>query len=134
MAETTHINGTNGVAHTNGNTNGSSAPSHPLGPLSAAEITFSSALIKAIWPADISLHFRVITLSEPRKAELVPYLLAERARETKPSIDRRAFVVYYLRGTVSWFFLWVATLILSHEFLTRILGVTCCKYHNTSYR
>ena len=103
MAEPTHTNGTNGVAHANGNTNGSSAPSHPLGPLSATEITLSSELIKAVWPADISLHFRVITLSEPRKAELAPYLLAERAGETKPSIDRRAFVVYYLRGTVSAF-------------------------------
>jgi primary-amine oxidase len=80
--------------------NGSSTLSHPLGPLSGHEIVQASSLVKAVWPEGVDLHFRVITLREPTKAELVPYLTAERAGEPTPSIDRRAFVVYYFRGTV----------------------------------
>ncbi|KAK0649345.1 copper amine oxidase [Cercophora newfieldiana] len=79
--------------------NGSAALSHPLGPLNGDEIVQSSTLVKGAWPEGVDLHFRVITLREPAKAELVPYLTAERAGEATPSIDRRAFVVYYFRGT-----------------------------------
>lgn len=78
-----------------------SAPSHPLGPLSASEITQSSDLIRSAWPENAGLYFKVITLREPAKKELVPYLAAERAGEAVPSIDRRAFVVYSLKGTAS---------------------------------
>lgn len=79
---------------------GSATLSHPLGPLSGDEIVQASTLVKGAWPEVVDLHFRVITLREPAKAELVPYLTAERAGEPTPSIDRRAFVVYYFRGTV----------------------------------
>ncbi|KAK4447762.1 putative copper amine oxidase [Podospora aff. communis PSN243] len=79
--------------------NGSKALSHPLGPLSGDEIVQASSLIRAAWPEDVDLYFRVVTLREPAKAELVPYLTAERAGEPTPGIDRRAFVVYYFRGT-----------------------------------
>jgi len=87
------------AAHPNG-ANGSPTLSHPLGPLSGEEITQASGLIKASWPEGVDLHFRVVTLREPAKAELAPYLKAERAGEPTTSIDRRAFVVYYFRGTV----------------------------------
>jgi primary-amine oxidase len=80
----------------------SQAKSHPLGPLTAQEITASAALIRACWPDDIECHFKVVTLLEPAKAELIPYLAAERAGQKPGGIDRRAFVVYYFRGTVSW--------------------------------
>lgn len=73
--------------------------SHPLGPLSASEITQSSSLIKASWPEGTECHFKIITLLEPAKAELMPYLVAERAGKTPLDIDRRAFVVYSFRGT-----------------------------------
>lgn len=76
---------------------------HPLGPLSAQEIIQSSSLIKAYWPAGTDCHFKVITLLEPAKAELIPYLQAERAGQSPTDIDRRAFVVYYFRRTVSSF-------------------------------
>lgn len=75
--------------------------SHPLGPLSAAEISQSSALIRAQWPEDTKFQFKILTLLEPPKAELVPYLAAERAGETPKPIDRKSQVVYYLRTTVS---------------------------------
>ena len=75
--------------------------SHPLAPISAAEIKETVSVIKAQWPADTDLHFKAITLEEPAKAETVPYLEAEFAGSPLPSIDRRVFVTYYLRKTVS---------------------------------
>lgn len=74
--------------------------SHPLGPLSAQEILQSSDLVRSCWPGNVDCHFKVVTLLEPAKAELIPYLVAERAGQRPARIDRRAFVVYYLRGTV----------------------------------
>ncbi|KAK4140451.1 copper amine oxidase 1 [Dichotomopilus funicola] len=76
--------------------------SHPLGPLSPSEITHTAALVRSCWPNSIDCHFKIVTLQEPLKSELAPYLVAERAggsRNGLPKIDRRAFVVYYLRGT-----------------------------------
>ncbi|KAI9643207.1 hypothetical protein NHQ30_007823 [Ciborinia camelliae] len=72
---------------------------HPLGPLSAAEILQSSKIIKGIWPAEVTLQFKVVTLQEPTKTELVPYLAAEHSGSALPKIDRRSLVVYYIRNT-----------------------------------
>lgn len=77
------------------------AASHPLGPLTGAEITQTSNLIRAQWPEGTKFHFKVLTLFEPLKAELVPYLDAEKAGQTPKPIDRKSQVVYYLRSTVS---------------------------------
>lgn len=77
-----------------------SAPSHPLGPLTANEITQSSDLIRAQWPEGTKFQFKVVTLLEPPKIELAPYLEAERAGRPVKSIDRKSQVVYYLRNTV----------------------------------
>ncbi len=74
---------------------------HPLGPLSSQEITQSSVLIRGAWPEGTLFQFKVITLLEPAKAELTPSLQAERRGQTPTDLDRRAFVVYYLRSTVS---------------------------------
>jgi Cu2+-containing amine oxidase len=76
-------------------------PHHPLGPLSAQEIARSSSLIKGLWPKNTDCHFKVITLLEPAKAVLIPYLKSEREGHSPPSLDRRATILYYLRGTVS---------------------------------
>ncbi|KAK1779591.1 copper amine oxidase [Copromyces sp. CBS 386.78] len=75
--------------------------SHPLGPLTASEITQSSSLIKASWPSGTEIHFKIITLLEPAKAQLMPFLVAERAGQTplEVDMDRRSLVVYSLRGT-----------------------------------
>ena len=117
VQETMGVNGTydlkalNGTTVTNGTTaNGvhksdkTSFPEHPLGPLSAAEIQRSAALVRAAWPEGTAFQFKVITLLEPSKADLVPWLVAERAGSTRAAIDRRAFVVYYLKNTVSTLF------------------------------
>lgn len=77
-----------------------SIPSHPLAPLEAAEITSAAAIIKASWPAHTDLHFKVVTLEEPPKAEVVKYLDAEHSGKPLPSISRKAFLNYYIRNTV----------------------------------
>jgi primary-amine oxidase len=75
--------------------------SHPLAPLSATEITSAAAIIKASWPAHTDLHFKVVTLEEPPKTEVVQYLEAEHNGTSRPSISRKAFLNYYIRNTVS---------------------------------
>ncbi|KAL8377312.1 hypothetical protein RB595_008142 [Gaeumannomyces hyphopodioides] len=72
---------------------------HPLGPLSGDEISRSSSLIRAAWPEGTKFQFKVITLLEPAKAQLIPYLDAERKGQSPSGIDRRSFVVYYIRNT-----------------------------------
>jgi primary-amine oxidase len=74
---------------------------HPVAPLTATEITESSRLIRECWPSNTNLHFKVITLQEPSKAELLPYLEAARQGKRTAPIERRSFVVYYIRNTVS---------------------------------
>ncbi len=74
---------------------------HPLCPITASEIKRSAELIKRCWPSKTSFHFKAITLEEPAKTELVPYLDAEHKGSRLPHIDRRAFVSYYIRNTVS---------------------------------
>ena len=74
---------------------------HPLAPLSAQEIQAASSLIYNQWPENTDLQFKVITLNEPAKAEMVPYLEAEFQGQRLPSIDRRVMVAYYIRKTVS---------------------------------
>lgn len=74
---------------------------HPLCPLTASEIKTSARLIRNKLPAQTDVQFKAITLEEPLKAQLVPYLDAERAGAKLPKIDRKAFVSYYIRNTVS---------------------------------
>ncbi|PQE08055.1 copper amine oxidase protein [Rutstroemia sp. NJR-2017a WRK4] len=72
---------------------------HPLGPLTASEITQSSKIVKGLWPSATSLQFKSITLQEPSKADLVPYLTAEHSGKQLPDVPRRSFVIYYIRNT-----------------------------------
>jgi primary-amine oxidase len=74
---------------------------HPLGPLTANEISESAALIKGLWPSNTNIQFKSITLQEPNKADLVPFLEAEHAGQQTQAVERRSFVVYYIRNTVS---------------------------------
>ncbi|KAL8676352.1 MAG: hypothetical protein Q9186_007127 [Xanthomendoza sp. 1 TL-2023] len=73
--------------------------SHPLSPLTATEITKAVQLVQKLYPASTSLQYKAVTLEEPKKAELVPYLHAEHNGGRKPNIERRAFVAYYIRNT-----------------------------------
>lgn len=45
---------------------------------------------------DNQVIFRVITLAEPPKAILFPYLQAERTLQTRPIVPRKAFCQFYL--------------------------------------
>jgi primary-amine oxidase len=76
---------------------------HPIAPLTASEITDSSRLIRELWPSSTNLQFKVITLQEPNKAELLPFLAAEHEGRRPSPIERRSFVVYYIRNTVRYF-------------------------------
>lgn len=73
---------------------------HPIAPLTASEITDSSRLIRELWPSNTNLQFKVITLQEPNKAELLPFLAAAHEGRRPSLIERRSFVVYYIRNTV----------------------------------
>ena len=75
-------------------------PSHPLSPLTASEITTSAELIRGLYPSQTNLQFKAITLEEPEKAQLIPFLEAEHCGGRSPSIDRKALVNYYIRNTV----------------------------------
>lgn len=96
-------NGVNGqtVSGSNGSVKQATGFTHPLGPLTGEEISRSSALIRAEWPEGTKFQFKVISLLEPPKIELAPYLEAERTGKTPSPIDRKSEVVYYLRNTVS---------------------------------
>lgn len=74
---------------------------HPLGPLTAGEILQSSKIVKGLWPTEVTIQFKTVTLQEPEKAELVPFLNAEHSGSPLPKVDRKSFVVYYLKNTVS---------------------------------
>lgn len=73
---------------------------HPFAPLSGDEIRTAASLIQGQWPENIDLQFKAVTLEEPVKAEAIPFLQAERSGQRLPSIDRKAFVNYYVRKTV----------------------------------
>ena len=73
---------------------------HPLCPLTAAEIKRSAQAVRSIFAGQPDIHFKCITLEEPPKALLAPYIDAEHAGRRLPQIDRKAFVSYYIRNTV----------------------------------
>jgi primary-amine oxidase len=75
--------------------------SHPLAPVTAGEITHASKLIRERWPENTRLQYKVVTLEEPPKTQILPYLEAEHTGGPLPSIDRKIFVNYYLQNTVS---------------------------------
>ena len=74
---------------------------HPLCPITASEIKNAAQLIRRLYPSKTEFQFKAITLEEPLKAQLAPYLQAEHQGARLPKIDRKAFVSYYLRNTVS---------------------------------
>jgi len=78
------------------------APKHPLDPLNAAEIIQVSSLLKAQSP-EHSLHFKIITIIEPPKAKLRPFLKAERNGNPSSRLPRMASALYYHRGTPNLF-------------------------------
>jgi len=74
---------------------------HPLSPLTTSEIRTTAGLVRRLYSSTTKFQFKTITLEEPEKARLVPYLEAEHNGQRLPKMDRKAFVCYYLRNTVS---------------------------------
>lgn len=74
--------------------------SHPLSPLTSSEITNASSLVQKLWPSNIDLQFKILTLQEPEKTQVLPYLNAEHRGAKTPTIERKVFVCYYIRKTV----------------------------------
>ena len=74
--------------------------SHPLAPLTADEINTTSSLVRRLWPSGTQLHYKTVTLQEPRKVEVLPFLQAEHGNGPLPIIRRKAFVNYYIKNTV----------------------------------
>ncbi|MCJ1240084.1 hypothetical protein MMC14_008084 [Varicellaria rhodocarpa] len=72
---------------------------HPLSPLTSREIVKSAELIRGIYPQKTNLQFKIVTLQEPEKAQLIPFLESEHRGAQVPRIDRKAFVNYYIRNT-----------------------------------
>ncbi len=75
--------------------------SHPVCPLTAGEISRTADLVRSVWPANVDLRFKVITLEEPPKKQMVPYIEAEHSGAPLPFIPRKSFISYYIRNTVS---------------------------------
>jgi Cu2+-containing amine oxidase len=77
---------------------------HPLAALSREEIKIVSTLIKKLWPPPTEIHFKVLTLLEPPKDQVLSYLEIEHGSNNtnlrNPAPDRRAWVNYYIRNTV----------------------------------
>lgn len=73
---------------------------HPYAPLSAAEITYASTLVKGEWPTGTEIQIKTLTLDEPPKKDAVPFIEAESRGQTHRPLTRMAYVDYYLRKTV----------------------------------
>ena len=63
------------------------APPHPLRPLTIEETNVARDIILKSHP-DATIYFRIITLQEPAKADLVKFLDAEHAGRLSPSTPR----------------------------------------------
>ena len=85
---------------TNGSHPAKHARLHPTAPISSEEIRSAAHLIRTLYPERTKLLFKQITLHEPAKEQLAPYLDAELDGRAPKSIDRRVFVNYYIRNTV----------------------------------
>ncbi|EER26360.1 hypothetical protein D8B26_003276 [Coccidioides posadasii str. Silveira] len=68
---------------------------HPFDPLSPDEITLVVQAVKKAY-AGKNVIFRVVTLAEPPKAEMVPFLEAEHASKPVAPPSRTAMVQFYL--------------------------------------
>jgi primary-amine oxidase len=73
---------------------------HPLTPLTSTEIRAAAQLVRGLYVDGTQFRFKQITLLEPPKAQLAPYLDALHEGHPAQPLDRKAFVTYYLQNTV----------------------------------
>jgi len=97
-----HIKGTTETnSHVNGAADGLKISSgvHPLDPLSPQEIIQAASILRKSYPGDTPVHFKAITLNEPPKTLVLPYLDAEHRGSPPPRVPRTAYVLYVLLNT-----------------------------------
>lgn len=100
-----HVATENGITQNGTATNGTngrvkSAPHvHPLDPLTPDEITTVAKILRAVYPPNSPIHFKAVTLDEPAKSLVVPYLEAEHRGSPLPIVPRSAYVLYVMQNT-----------------------------------
>ncbi|EEP82637.1 conserved hypothetical protein [Uncinocarpus reesii 1704] len=72
--------------------------SHPFDPLSPEEIALVVQAVKHAY-AEKNVIFRVVTLAEPRKVDMIPFLEAEHASKSAIPPCRTAMVQFYLENS-----------------------------------
>ncbi|KAF3934741.1 hypothetical protein ABW20_dc0107216 [Dactylellina cionopaga] len=96
---------------------------HPFSPLTEQEIKDAAALLRKEHP-DVDLHFKCITLREPEKDVMKKWLKEDEG--SKPKIDRKAFVVFYIRRTPDLFECVINLATENIEFKTKLDGFHSC--------
>ncbi|KAJ4421854.1 hypothetical protein N0V82_003454 [Gnomoniopsis sp. IMI 355080] len=76
---------------------------NPLVPLTSSEIQIVANLIKQQCGLHVPLHFKAITLKEPRKEHVVAFFEAQKQGRELPELERDAFVSYYITDSTSLF-------------------------------
>ena len=73
---------------------------HPLTPLTSTEIRAAAHLVRSLYIDGATLYFKHVSLAEPPKTELAPYLEALYCGQRTSRPSRRACVTYYIQNTV----------------------------------
>lgn len=76
---------------------------HPFDPITPGEITLATKILQAAFP-DVTLRYKKIDLQEPIKAEVVPYIEAERLGKPLPTKPTRLLQVLFHRMDTGAFF------------------------------
>ncbi|KAL3471623.1 copper amine oxidase [Aspergillus californicus] len=76
---------------------------HPFDPITPGEITLATKILQAAFP-NVTLRYKKIDLQEPIKAEVVPYIEAERLGKPLPTKPTRLLQVLFHRMDTGAFF------------------------------
>ncbi|KAF8461011.1 copper amine oxidase [Kalaharituber pfeilii] len=79
---------------------GDGRPYHPFSPLNAREITLAGKILRSIYPPNIDLQFKAITLHEPAKEHMLAWMNGAKSVSRPP---RMAYIPYYIRGSERFF-------------------------------
>lgn len=74
----------------------SSTSLHPFDPITPGEIQLAVRVLQAAF-SGVPLRYKKIDLQEPIKADVVPYIEAERLRQPLPSRPARILLAYFNR-------------------------------------
>lgn len=76
---------------------------HPFDPITPGEITLATKILQVAFPG-VTLRYKKIDLQEPIKAEVVPYIEAERLGKPLPRKPTRLLQVLFHRMDTGAFF------------------------------